>query len=116
MTIPSLNRSKALKGKRSSLPANSPFDDLMPRSWSGRQEHPFRNESRSRVNVIIQGRRSHDYVMRHKGSKFLAAEKLIRQGVPISIISEPEFFNLVWQTRPQSRQDQRVRFAAIHRA
>ena len=59
----------------------------------------------SRVNVIVQGRRSHDYVMRHKSSKLLAAEKLIRQGVPISIISEPEFFNLVWQDRPQSRAE-----------
>ena len=70
----------------------------------------------SRVNVIVQGRRSHDYVMRHKGSKLLAAEKLIRQGVPISIISEPEFFNLVWQDRPRSRASRRVPFVAIHRA
>jgi eukaryotic-like serine/threonine-protein kinase len=72
----------------------------------------------SRVNVIIQGRRSHDYVMRHKGSKLLAAEKLIRQGVPISIISEPEFFNLVWQTRPRprSRSDRRMPVGAKHRA
>jgi eukaryotic-like serine/threonine-protein kinase len=69
-----------------------------------------------RVNVIIQGRRSHDYLMRHKGSKLLAAEKLIRQGVPISIISEPEFFSLVWQTRPRSRADRRVPSAAVHRA
>jgi serine/threonine protein kinase len=70
----------------------------------------------SRVNVIIQGRRSHDYVMRHKGSKLLAAEKLIRQGVPISIISEPEFFKLVWQARPRSRPDRRGPLATIHRA
>jgi eukaryotic-like serine/threonine-protein kinase len=72
----------------------------------------------SRVNVIIQGRRSHDYVMRHKGSKLLAAEKLIRQGVPISIISEPEFFNLVWQTRPRprSQSDRRMPVGAKHRA
>ena len=56
----------------------------------------------SRVNVIVQGRRSHDYVMRHKGSKLLAAERLIRQGMPISIISEPEFFNLVWRSRPRA--------------
>ncbi len=69
-----------------------------------------------RVNVIIQGRRSHDYVTRHKGSKLRAAEKLIRQGIPISIISEPEFFNLVWRNRPRSRPSQRVPFAAIHRA
>jgi len=69
-----------------------------------------------RVNVIIQGRRSHDYVMRHKSSKLLAAEKLIRQGVPISIISEPEFFKLVWQDRPRSRPDRRAPFAAVHRA
>jgi serine/threonine protein kinase len=70
----------------------------------------------SRVNVIIQGRRSHDYVTRHKGSKLLAAERLIRQGVPISIISEPEFFNLVWKNRTPSRPTRRVPFAAIHRA
>jgi eukaryotic-like serine/threonine-protein kinase len=69
-----------------------------------------------RVNVIVQGRRSHDYVMRHKGSKLLAAEKLIRQGVPISIIGEPEFFNLVWQNRPRLRPVRRRPFAAIHRA
>ena len=61
----------------------------------------------SRVNVIVQGRRSHDFVMRHKSSKLLAAEKLIRQGVPISIISEPEFFNLVWQERPRVRPGRR---------
>ncbi len=70
----------------------------------------------SRVNVIIQGRRCHDYVTRHKGSKLLAAEKLIRQGVPISIISEPEFFNLVWQRRPRSRPVRRLPFATIHQA
>jgi NAD-dependent DNA ligase len=70
----------------------------------------------SRVNVIVQGRRSHDYIMRHKCSKLLAAEKLIRQGVPISIIGEPEFYNLVRQTRPRSRADRREPFAAIHRA
>jgi len=70
----------------------------------------------SRVNVIIQGRRSHDYVMRHKGSKLLAAEKLIRQGLPISIISEPEFFNLVWQNRPRSRPERRSPFATVDRA
>ena len=57
--------------------------------------------------MIIQGRRSHDYVTRHKGSKLRAAEKLIRQGIPISIISEPEFFNLVWRNRPRSRPSQR---------
>ncbi len=57
----------------------------------------------SRVSVIVQGRRSHDFVMRHKDSKLLAAEKLIRRGVPISIISEPEFFDLVWQERPRVR-------------
>jgi len=68
----------------------------------------------ARVNVIVQGRRSHDYVMRHKGAKLLAAERLIRQGVPISIISEPEFFKLVWQDRP--RPNRRVRFATAHRA
>jgi eukaryotic-like serine/threonine-protein kinase len=70
----------------------------------------------SRVNVIIQGQRSHDYVTRHKGSKLLAAERLIRQGVPISIISEPEFFNLVWKNRPRSRPLARVPFGAKHRA
>ncbi len=70
----------------------------------------------SRVNVIVQGRRSHDYVMRHKGSKLLAAEKLIRQGVPISIISEPEFFNLVWQNRPRSGPVGRAPYVAVHRA
>ena len=70
----------------------------------------------SRVNVIVQGRRSHDYVMRHKGSKLLAAEKLIRRGAPISIISEPEFFDLVWQNRPRPRLAPRVPFAAVHRA
>jgi len=68
-----------------------------------------------RVNVIIQGRHSRDYVMRHKGSKLLAAEKLIRQGVPISIISEPEFFKLVWQNRPRPRPDRRVPFTGVYR-
>ncbi len=70
----------------------------------------------SRVNVVVQGRRSHDYVMRHKSSKLLAAEKLIRQGVPISIISEPEFFKLVWQDRPRSPVPRRVPLAVVHRA
>jgi serine/threonine protein kinase len=70
----------------------------------------------ARVNVIVQGRRSHDYVMRHKGAKLRAAEKLIRQGVPISIISEPEFFKLVWQVRPKSRPGRRLALAAVHRA
>jgi serine/threonine protein kinase len=69
-----------------------------------------------RVNVIIQGRRSHDYVMRHKGAKLLAAERLIRQGVPISIISEPEFFDLVWRNRPRSRPVRQLPFSAKHRA
>jgi serine/threonine protein kinase len=69
-----------------------------------------------RVNVIIQGRRSHDYVMRHKGAKLLAAERLIRQGVPISIISEPEFFDLVWRNRPRSRPARQLPFGAKHRA
>ncbi len=69
-----------------------------------------------RINVIVQGRRSHDYVMRHKGSKLLAAEKLIREGVPISIISEPEFFNLVWQNRRRTRRVRPVAVAAKHRA
>jgi eukaryotic-like serine/threonine-protein kinase len=70
----------------------------------------------SRVNVIVQGRRSQEYIMRHKGSKLLAAEKLIRQGIPISIIGEPEFFNLVWQARPRSRPVRRVPLAVVHRA
>jgi serine/threonine protein kinase len=69
----------------------------------------------SRVNVIIQGRHSQHYVMRHKGSTLLAAERLIRQGVPISIISEPEFFNLVWKNRRRSRPHRRVPLAAGHR-
>jgi hypothetical protein len=54
--------------------------------------------------------------MRHKGSKLLAAEKLIRQGAPISIISEPEFFNLVWQPRRRSRAHRRPPLATVHRA
>jgi serine/threonine protein kinase len=66
-----------------------------------------------RVNVIIQGRRSHDYVMGHKGSKLLAAERLIRQGVPIAIISEPEFFSLVRQGRAAMRVQRRERFATM---
>jgi eukaryotic-like serine/threonine-protein kinase len=70
----------------------------------------------SRVSVIVQGRRSHDFVMRHKSSKLLAAEKLIRQGVPISIISEPEFISLVWQDRPRSRPDRRVPPGRVTRA
>ncbi len=69
-----------------------------------------------RVNVIVQGRHSEHYVMRHKGSKLLAAEKLIRQGVPISIISEPEFFNLVWQNRRRTPPDGRVPLAAANQA
>jgi NAD-dependent DNA ligase len=70
----------------------------------------------ARVNVIIQGRRSHDYVMRHKGSKLRTAERLIRQGVPISIIGEPEFFKLVWRGRRKARRDRRPPLAARHRA
>jgi serine/threonine protein kinase len=70
----------------------------------------------SRVNVIVQGRRSHDYIMRHKGSKLLAAERLIRQGIPISIIGEPEFFNLVWRSKPRSRAVRRVVIPVVHRA
>ena len=70
----------------------------------------------SRVSVIVQGRRSHDFVMRHKSSKLLAAEKLIRRGVPISIISEPEFFDLVWQERPPVRPSRRLALPAAHRA
>ena len=66
--------------------------------------------------MIVQGRRSHDFVMGHKSSKLLAAEKLIRRGVPISIISEPEFFNLVWQERPRVRPGRRLGLPAAHRA
>lgn len=70
----------------------------------------------ARVNVIVQGRHSHDYVTRHKGAKLRAAEKLIRQGVPIAIISEPEFFKLVWQDRRRARLGRRMRLAAVNRA
>jgi len=52
----------------------------------------------SRVNVLVQGGRSPRYSKGHKGhkgDKLCAAQKLIRQGHPISLISENEFFNLV---------------------
>ena len=39
--IPSPSRLRALKGRRWPSPVYSRSGDLMPRSWSGRQEHPF---------------------------------------------------------------------------
>ncbi|OYV66380.1 MAG: hypothetical protein B7Z74_11215, partial [Deltaproteobacteria bacterium 21-66-5] len=49
----------------------------------------------SRVDVLVQGGRSPHYGNGHKGEKLCKAEKLIRQGHPISILSEQEFFDLV---------------------
>jgi NAD-dependent DNA ligase len=48
-----------------------------------------------RVDVLVQGRRSPHYSNGHKGEKFCKAEKLIRQGHPISILNEREFMGLV---------------------
>ena len=49
----------------------------------------------NQVDVLVQGGRSPRYSKGHKGDKLCAVEKLIRQGHPISLISENEFFNLV---------------------
>ena len=57
---PSLSR--AWKGRQWPSPVCSRFDDLMPRSWSGRRERPFRIKSRVESTSSSRGRRSHDYV------------------------------------------------------
>jgi serine/threonine protein kinase len=49
----------------------------------------------SRVDVLVQGGRSPLYSRGHKGDKLCKAEKLIRQGHPISILNETEFLGLV---------------------
>lgn len=49
----------------------------------------------ARVDVLVQGRRSPLYSNGHKGEKLVKAEKLIRQGHPISILNEREFLDLV---------------------
>ena len=48
-----------------------------------------------RVDVLVQGGRSPHYSNGHKGEKLCKAEKLIRQGHPISILNEREFLGLV---------------------
>jgi serine/threonine protein kinase len=48
-----------------------------------------------RVDVLVQGGRSPHYSYGHKGEKLCKAEKLIRQGHPISILSETEFLTLL---------------------
>ncbi|HJZ54295.1 MAG TPA: protein kinase [Gemmataceae bacterium] len=48
-----------------------------------------------RVDVLVQGGRSRFYSKGHKGEKLCKAEKLIRQGHPISILNEREFLGLV---------------------
>jgi hypothetical protein len=47
------------------------------------------------VDVLVQGRRAPLYRGGHKGEKLCKAEKLFRQGHPISILSETEFLKLV---------------------
>ena len=53
------------------------------------------DEVSTRVDVIVQGRRSPHYSNGHKGDKLCQAEKLIRQGHPICIINEKRFKDLV---------------------
>jgi serine/threonine protein kinase len=48
-----------------------------------------------KVDVVVQGSRSPSYSEGHKGEKLIKAEKLIRQGHPISIIDERQFMELV---------------------
>jgi NAD-dependent DNA ligase len=48
-----------------------------------------------RVNVVVQGGRSPLYSAGHKGEKLCKAEKLTRQGHPITILNEKEFLGLV---------------------
>lgn len=49
----------------------------------------------TRVDVLVQGGRSPHYSNGHKGEKLSKAERLIRQGHPISILNEREFLGLV---------------------
>jgi serine/threonine-protein kinase len=48
-----------------------------------------------RADVLVQGGRSPHYSNGHKGEKLCKAEKLIRQGHPISILNEDEFLRLL---------------------
>jgi serine/threonine protein kinase len=48
-----------------------------------------------RVDVLVQGGRSPHYSDGHKGEKLCKAEKLMRQGHPISILSETQFLKLL---------------------
>jgi serine/threonine protein kinase len=48
-----------------------------------------------KVDVVVQGGRSPHYINGHKGDKLLKAEKLIKQGHPLSIINEQQFLELV---------------------
>jgi serine/threonine protein kinase len=48
-----------------------------------------------RVDILVQGGRSPHYSSGYKGEKLLKAEKLIREGHPISILNEREFLALV---------------------
>lgn len=53
------------------------------------------NEVSERADVLVQGGRSPHYSNGHKGEKLCKAEKLIRQGHPISILNETEFLRLL---------------------
>jgi serine/threonine protein kinase len=53
------------------------------------------HEVSERVDVLVQGGRSPHYSDGHKGEKLRKAEKLMRQGHPISILNEREFLGLV---------------------
>jgi serine/threonine protein kinase len=53
------------------------------------------DEVNERVDVLVQGGRSPHYSNGHKGKKLCKAEALIRQGHPVSILSETEFLRLL---------------------
>ena len=68
------------------------FDaEVLVRQVGGSVAH----EVTERVDVLVQGGRSPLYSNGHKGVKLCKAEKLIRQGRPISILSETEFLRLL---------------------
>jgi NAD-dependent DNA ligase len=49
----------------------------------------------TRVDVLVQGGQSPHCSNGHKGEKLCKAEKLLRDGHPISILNEKEFLQLV---------------------
>jgi NAD-dependent DNA ligase len=53
------------------------------------------NAVTKKVDVLVQGARSPLYRDGHKGTKLAKAEKLLRQGHPISILDERQFLDLV---------------------